>query len=191
MVRVRSGGGFRAIWYSIKKGREAGGVWKLYKALRTKNACKTCALGMGGQAGGMVNETGGFPEVCKKSMQAMVADMQPAITSEFWMQLHPKFGRDRRLHIRDHRLHALFTDLGKATGFVDHAASLATHSQRTGLACVLRPQSLVQFPYATGLATFLDAVPNGAKATAAANSHHQAPCTSCKERHGTLSANRR
>ncbi len=83
-MKVGSGGGLRAILYSIKKGREAGGVWKLYKALRTRNACKTCALGMGGQRGGMVNESGSFPEVCKKSLQAMVADMQPAITSDRW-----------------------------------------------------------------------------------------------------------
>ena len=37
------------------------------------------ALGMGGQSGGMVNEAGHFPEVCKKSLQAMVADMQGAV----------------------------------------------------------------------------------------------------------------
>ncbi|MGB7344701.1 MAG: FdhF/YdeP family oxidoreductase [Pirellulaceae bacterium] len=84
-MKVRSGGGFRAIWYTVKKGREAGGIWKLYKAMRSRNSCKTCALGMGGQKGGMVNEAGSFPEVCKKSMQAMVADMQPAIQSNFWI----------------------------------------------------------------------------------------------------------
>lgn len=84
MKTVRAGGGFPAIWYALRKGREAGGVFKLYKALRSKNACKTCALGMGGQAGGMVNETGHFPEVCKKSIQAMTADMQGAISSEFF-----------------------------------------------------------------------------------------------------------
>ncbi len=39
---------------------------------------------MGGQAGGMVNEHGRFPEVCKKSLQAMASDMQPAITADFW-----------------------------------------------------------------------------------------------------------
>ena len=85
-MNVKSGGGFRAIVYTLKKGREAGGLWKLYKAMRSKNACKTCALGMGGQQGGMVNETGSFPEVCKKSLQAMVADMQPAIEPKFWKE---------------------------------------------------------------------------------------------------------
>ncbi len=81
---VKSGGGLRAIWYTFKKGRQAGGVWKLFQAMRSKNACKTCALGMGGQQGGMTNEQGSFPELCKKSLQAMVADMQPGIPPTFW-----------------------------------------------------------------------------------------------------------
>ncbi len=85
-MRTNSGGGLRAITYTLKKGREAGGLWKLYKAMRSRNACKTCALGMGGQKGGMVNERGSFPEVCKKSLQAMVADMQPGIEPGFWAQ---------------------------------------------------------------------------------------------------------
>ncbi|MCC6509219.1 MAG: molybdopterin-dependent oxidoreductase, partial [Pirellulaceae bacterium] len=84
MRKVDAGGGWPAIFYSFKKAREAGGFWKFYKALRSKNACKTCALGMGGQQGGMVNERGSFPEVCKKSMQAMASDMQAAITADFW-----------------------------------------------------------------------------------------------------------
>lgn len=84
MRRVKAGGGWAAIRYSLQKAKEVGGPWKLYQALRTRNACKTCALGMGGQRGGMVNERGSFPEVCKKSMQAMASDMQPAITQDFW-----------------------------------------------------------------------------------------------------------
>ena len=39
---------------------------------------------MGGQKGGMVNEAGKFPEFCKKSVQAMAADMQGAITESFF-----------------------------------------------------------------------------------------------------------
>jgi molybdopterin-dependent oxidoreductase alpha subunit len=85
-MTVSSGGGFRAIWYTWKKGRQAGGIWKLYRAMRSKNACKTCALGMGGQKGGMTNEQGSFPELCKKSLQAMVGDMQPGIMPTFWSQ---------------------------------------------------------------------------------------------------------
>ncbi|MDA1201701.1 MAG: FdhF/YdeP family oxidoreductase [Planctomycetota bacterium] len=84
MGRVTTGGGWRAVLYTLKKAREAGGLWALWKAMRTKNACKTCAVGMGGQAGGMVNEAGHFPEVCKKSFQAMVADMQGAVKPSFF-----------------------------------------------------------------------------------------------------------
>ncbi|MFO0788374.1 MAG: molybdopterin-dependent oxidoreductase [Pirellulales bacterium] len=90
MKKYKSGGGWPAIWYTWRKAREAGGILKLWKALRSKNACKTCALGMGGQRGGMVNELGHFPEVCKKSMQAMVADMQGAIRTEFWQRFTPR-----------------------------------------------------------------------------------------------------
>src|SRR5262245_4731245 len=84
MKKLKSGGGWRAIFYALKKSRQMGGFWKLWQAMRSKNACKTCALGMGGQKGGMVNEAGSFPEVCKKSLQAMAADMQGAIKPEFW-----------------------------------------------------------------------------------------------------------
>lgn len=87
MRRVKAGGGFRAILYSLKIGRRVG-LWKLWSAMRSKNACKTCALGMGGQLGGMVNEGGHFPEVCKKSFQAMASDMQAGIKPEFFA----KFG---------------------------------------------------------------------------------------------------
>ena len=86
MKPYKSGGGWPAVWYTWRKAREAGGILKLWKAMRSKNACKTCALGMGGQRGGMVNELGHFPEVCKKSLQAMVADMQGAIRSDFWQK---------------------------------------------------------------------------------------------------------
>lgn len=83
MKAPRSGGGWKAIKYSLTLANKVG-WWKLWKAMRTKNACKTCAVGMGGQKGGMVNEAGLFPEVCKKSFQAMAADMQPAVQNDFF-----------------------------------------------------------------------------------------------------------
>ncbi len=83
---LRAGGGWLAVRYAFKKARESGGAWRLWKALRSRNACKTCALGMGGQLGGMVNETGHFPEVCKKSIQAMAADMQGRVRADFFEQ---------------------------------------------------------------------------------------------------------
>ncbi len=83
--RLRSGGGWKAIAYTLRLANRVG-WWKLWRAMRSKNTCKTCALGMGGQLGGMVNEAGYFPEVCKKSFQAMVSDMQAGITPEFFQR---------------------------------------------------------------------------------------------------------
>jgi molybdopterin-dependent oxidoreductase alpha subunit len=78
-----AGGGWPAIFYTFRKAR-AVGLRRMWNALRSRNACKTCALGMGGQLGGMVNERGRFPEVCKKSVQAMAADLQGAIHEHFF-----------------------------------------------------------------------------------------------------------
>lgn len=83
MKAPSAGGGWKAIAYTFRMANRVG-WWKLWRAMRSKNACKTCALGMGGQAGGMVNEGGHFPEVCKKSFQAMVSDMQERISPEFF-----------------------------------------------------------------------------------------------------------
>ncbi len=99
MKRVTSGGGWPAIWYTIGKARGAGGVVRMIRALRSRNACKTCALGMGGQLGGMVNEAGRFPEVCKKSVQAMAADMQGRIRPGFFDEF--SLGRLSRLTPRE------------------------------------------------------------------------------------------
>ncbi len=82
--RVTSGGGIAALTYVFRKGREAGGFLKLYRRLRARNACKTCAVGMGGQSGGMVDEARRFPEVCKKSIQAQTGDMARAIPASYF-----------------------------------------------------------------------------------------------------------
>ncbi len=78
-----SGGGLRAIRYTVAKAFEVG-PWRLWRRMNTHNACKTCAVGMGGQRGGMVNESGHFPEVCKKSLQAQVADMKGALPRDYF-----------------------------------------------------------------------------------------------------------
>jgi molybdopterin-dependent oxidoreductase alpha subunit len=91
MRKPNAAGGWPAIFYTIKQARAAGGILRTYRALRSRNACKTCALGMGGQKGGMVNESGRFPEVCKKSVQAMAADMQGRIHPGFF----DEFGFDK------------------------------------------------------------------------------------------------
>jgi molybdopterin-dependent oxidoreductase alpha subunit len=85
MKRMKSGGGWEAIKYTLRMANRVG-WWQLWKAMRSKNACKTCALGMGGQAGGMRNEAGHWPEVCKKSLAAMVADMQKGLEPEFFQR---------------------------------------------------------------------------------------------------------
>ncbi len=91
MKRPAAGGGWPAVWYTLRQARASGGVVRMWRALRARNACKTCALGMGGQRGGMVNEAGHFPEVCKKSVQAMAADMRGRVRPGFF----DEFGFDR------------------------------------------------------------------------------------------------
>lgn len=89
MSDVTSGGGIAAIWYTVKKSFEAkGGPIQFWRRMGSHNSCKTCAYGMGGQSGGMKNELGHFPEFCKKSVQAMAADMQPPIAADFF-ERHP------------------------------------------------------------------------------------------------------
>lgn len=80
MAGMRAGGGWSSIWYTLTKSMGApAGPLDFWRRMASKNTCKTCALGMGGQAGGMRNESGRFPEFCKKSVQAMAADLQPPI----------------------------------------------------------------------------------------------------------------
>ena len=81
---MRSGGGLSTILYSLRKARESGGLLKFYQRMRLRNTCKTCAVGMGGQRGGMRNELSDHLEVCKKSFQAQAADMMPPIDAAFF-----------------------------------------------------------------------------------------------------------
>ena len=89
MKRPSAGGGWPAIFYTLKKAHASGGMVRMMRALSSRNACKTCALGMGGQLGGMRNERGRFPEVCKKSVQAMAADMQGRVRPGFFEEFGP------------------------------------------------------------------------------------------------------
>ena len=84
LKKRRSAGGWGAILSSLKWARRAGGLLPMMRALATRNSCKSCALGMGGQQGGMRNEKGSFPEVCNKSFLAQASDMQGAIPSSFF-----------------------------------------------------------------------------------------------------------
>lgn len=78
--KVKNGGGWASIRYSWKMARRVGGAGRLYRALKSRNTCKACALGMSG----MRNEMGKGLQVCKKSMQAQAQDMQPAIEPQFF-----------------------------------------------------------------------------------------------------------
>lgn len=80
---VNAGGGYPAILYTIRKGLQTRHPIDFVRRMRSRNTCKTCALGMGGQLGGMVNEAGHFPEFCKKSVQATAADMGDVITEDY------------------------------------------------------------------------------------------------------------
>ncbi len=83
MRKMRSAGGWAAVKYTLRMANKV--TWpKLWRAMTSRNTCKTCAVGMGGQKGGMRNEMGHWPEVCKKSLQAMVADMQDGLEGEFF-----------------------------------------------------------------------------------------------------------
>ena len=76
-------GGWRSINYSRKVAGEVG-VQNFVRSIRAKNTCKVCAYGMGGQRGGMVNEFGEGLEICKKSIQAQLTDIQPEIAEDFF-----------------------------------------------------------------------------------------------------------
>ena len=77
------GGGVKKILYALQTIKRIG-LLDSKKALTTNNTCKACGLGMGGQAGGMTNETGEFPAVCNKSIQAQSTDIQAPIPDEIF-----------------------------------------------------------------------------------------------------------
>ena len=81
MTVARAGGGTKKILYTLATVQKIG-VAKAAKALTAKNTCKACALGMGGQRGGMTNELDEFPSVCNKSVQAQSTDIQDQIPVE-------------------------------------------------------------------------------------------------------------
>ena len=76
-------GGWSSINYSLKVAGEVG-VNNFIQSIRSKNTCKVCAYGMGGQRGGMVNEFGEGLEICKKSIQSQLTDIQPEIAADFF-----------------------------------------------------------------------------------------------------------
>lgn len=77
-MKQQVGGGTKKVLYALQTAARIGPS-RAAKALLSRNACKACGLGMGGQKGGMTNEAGEFPSVCNKSVQAQSTDIQAAI----------------------------------------------------------------------------------------------------------------
>ncbi|MEI7932389.1 MAG: FdhF/YdeP family oxidoreductase [Alphaproteobacteria bacterium] len=112
-MRQTVGGGAKKVLYALETARKAGFA-RTAKALTSKNTCKACGLGMGGQKGGMTNEAGEFPSVCNKSVQAQSSDVQPGIPLE--VLTHPLSDlRELDGHDLEH-LGRLATPLYKAKG---------------------------------------------------------------------------
>ncbi|MEM9533588.1 MAG: FdhF/YdeP family oxidoreductase [Pseudomonadota bacterium] len=94
------GGGARKVLYTLKTAKGMG-LLNAAKALNSKNACKACGYGMGGQRGGMTNEQGDFPAVCNKSVQAQSTDIQPPIPAAIFDHPLPEL-RDLDPHDLEH-----------------------------------------------------------------------------------------
>lgn len=60
---------------------------KIWQTLFHKSACLSCAWGTGGQKGGFVNEDGEGLQRCAKSVEAIVSELQPAISAQFFEKL--------------------------------------------------------------------------------------------------------
>jgi len=57
---------------------------KLWKTLLHKSACLSCSWGTGGQKGGFTNEEGEKLQRCMKSVEAISAEIKPAISTQFF-----------------------------------------------------------------------------------------------------------
>ncbi len=77
------GGGPKKVLYTLKTVARIG-LLNSAKALNSRNACKACGLGMGGQRGGMTNEKDEFPSVCNKSIQAQSTDIQSPVPEDLF-----------------------------------------------------------------------------------------------------------
>ena len=77
------GGGLPVIKYWAEHTLSPEGT-KLWKTLLHKSACLSCSWGTGGQKGGFTNEEGEKLQRCMKSVEAISAEIQPAIPPQFF-----------------------------------------------------------------------------------------------------------
>jgi len=77
------GGGPPVIEYWAKNTLSPKGP-EVWKTLMHKSACLSCAWGTGGQKGSFTNEEGEKLQRCMKSMEAIIAELQPAVEPHFF-----------------------------------------------------------------------------------------------------------
>jgi molybdopterin-dependent oxidoreductase alpha subunit len=79
------GGGMPVIQYWAEHTLSPDGP-KIWQTLSHKSACLSCAWGAGGQKGGFFNEEGEPLQRCAKSVEAIAAELQPAIPNQVFAQ---------------------------------------------------------------------------------------------------------
>lgn len=82
---MTKGGGFKAIKSVVRYAAKIGPL-QLLRTVRSKNACKACAFGTGGQNGGMFNEARKGIEICNKNIQAHLSDIRAGIPNTVFLQ---------------------------------------------------------------------------------------------------------
>jgi len=78
------GGGLKAVRYVLSAAHKVG-PRQLAAAVQSKNACKACAFGTGGQRGGLHNEHNTGIEICNKNIQAQLSDIRPGIPAAIFI----------------------------------------------------------------------------------------------------------
>jgi molybdopterin-dependent oxidoreductase alpha subunit len=79
------GGGMPVLQYWAEHTLSPDGP-QIWKTLLHKSACLSCAWGTGGQKGGFVNEEGETLQRCAKSVEAIAAELKPAIPPKIFAQ---------------------------------------------------------------------------------------------------------
>jgi molybdopterin-dependent oxidoreductase alpha subunit len=81
-----AGGGLPVLQYWLEQTISPQGL-PIWQILNHHSACLSCAWGTGGQKGGFVNEEGEYLQRCAKSVEAIAAELQPAIPPDFFSQV--------------------------------------------------------------------------------------------------------
>lgn len=85
MSEPNTGGGLPVLQYWLEQTLSPQGL-SIWQTLNHHSACLSCAWGTGGQKGGFVNEAGEYLQRCAKSVEAIAAELQPAIPPDFFSQ---------------------------------------------------------------------------------------------------------